>query len=70
MGLSGRSNSDAEILRVGVPGAGLGTVAGDGQRLSRRLRVGGRMVGAEGAAGSVEDWWARCCGVFSLEADG
>lgn len=56
MGLSGRSNSDAEILRVGVPGAGLGTVAGDGQRLSSRLRVGGEMVEAEGGPESEEDW--------------
>ena len=70
MGLSGRSNSDAEILRVGVPGAGLETVAGDGQRLSRRLTVGGSMVEAEGVVESVEDCWARCCRGLSLEADG
>lgn len=61
MGLSGRSNSDAEILRVGVPGAGLGTEAGEGERLSRRLRVGGSMVEVEVKPVSVEDWWARCC---------
>ena len=54
MGLSGRSNSDAEILRVGVPGVGLETVAGDGQRLSRRLRAGGRMVEADGGPESAE----------------
>lgn len=72
MGLSGRSNSDAEILRVGVPGAGLGTVAGEGLRLSKRLRLGGRMVEevADGSPVSVEDWCDRCCGGFSLEADG
>lgn len=55
MGLSGRSNSDAEILRVGVPGAGLGTEAGEGERLSRRLRVGARMVEVEARPVSVED---------------
>ena len=54
MGLSGRSNSDAEILRVGVPGA----VAGEGQRLSRRLSVGGRMVEAEGDQGLWTTGWA------------
>lgn len=70
MGLSGRSNSEAEILRVGVPGAGLGAVTGDGQQLSKRLRVGGRTVEAEERARSVEGWWARCCEGFSLEVDG
>lgn len=70
MGLSGRSNSDAEILRVGVPGAGLETVAGDGQRLSKWLRLGGRMVEAQEGPRSVVDWWARCCEGLSLDTDG
>jgi len=55
MGLSGRSNSDAEILRVGVPGAGLGTIAGEGQRLSSRFRVGGRVVEVQGGPRSVDE---------------
>lgn len=69
MGLSGRSNSDAEILRAGVPGAGLGTVAGDGQKLFKWLRVGGRLVVEEEDSKSVEGWWTRCCEKLSLEAD-
>lgn len=55
MGLSGRSNSDAEILRVGVPGTGLGTVAGEGQRLSKMVRVGGRVFEMGVGRRSVED---------------
>lgn len=65
MGLSGRSNSDAEILRVGVLGAGLEAGAGEGQRLSCRLMAGGWMAEAA-VQGSMEDWWRRCGGVFSL----
>lgn len=64
MGLSGRSNSEAEILRVGVPGAGLGTVAGEGQQLSRRV------VELEEGQRSEEDWWVRCWEEFSLGTDG
>lgn len=59
MGLSGRSNSDAEILRVGVPGTGLGTVAGEGQRLSKMVRVG-RVFEMGVGRRSVEDRWVRC----------
>lgn len=55
---------------MGVLGARLGTVARDEQQLSRRVRVGGRLVEAEEKMVSMEDWWARCCGGLSLEVDG
>lgn len=64
MGLSGLSNSDAEILRVGVLGAGLG--AGEGERPSIRPREGGREKARQG----LSEGWVGLCGVrVSLEDD-